>query len=53
VVEGYLLKFSDETIRITHHESLSHSSFGYEGSSPGITGRFYDGPDLELWQFDD
>ena len=47
---GYVLIFGNKSVNVQFHKSLSHSSFGGSGDSPGITGEFIEGQQVELWQ---
>jgi hypothetical protein len=49
IKRGYLLTFSERTIAIEHHAELSHSIYGAEGGSPGITGEFIENQKVHLW----
>jgi len=45
----YILTFAERSLSIKHHEALSHSVYGAKGSSPGITGEFFEGQSVNLW----
>jgi len=45
----FLLTFAERTISIKYHKSLSHKSYGAEGSSPGISGEFIEKQINNLW----
>jgi len=49
-VVGYVLIFGNKSVNVNFYESLSHRSFGGSGESPGITGEFIKGQQVELWQ---
>ena len=48
--EGYKLSFAQMSIPIEFHKALSRESFGGSGVSPGVTGEFIEGQQVELWQ---
>ena len=47
---GYVLIFGNQSVNVKFHKRLSHRSFGGSGDSPGITGEFIKGQQIELWQ---
>ena len=47
---GYVLIFGNKSVNVRFHKSLSHESFGSSSESPGITGEFIKGQQVELWQ---
>ncbi len=49
--DDYLLIFAGEEILIKYHKKLSHAAFGQEGSSTGITGKFFPEQEVKLWNF--
>lgn len=46
----YELTFAQNKVDVRYHHELSHASFGQVGSSPGLTGEFIEGQEVELWK---